>query len=310
MRVRAALILLALALPLAAPAQQPPPSPRAPEGAAPAGQRRATPRCYRAIRLRDEDLRRNAGRIDGDRALCVSLVAIYEGGRTWRFSIVRNLLAPDRLALVVLHDDEDTAFDTGLEAVQVYGGTLVALDTGGQRTNEGQDPNHNFGGAASLVAPCRRMRDGPSPEFTAEILRHFGPDAPVLSLHNNHDGHAATGGAGDFSVAVNAPGRRGLAAPGPARGLADPDNAILIPGRVPYDQDRAAQGAVAYFHRHGINVIHEWVTPGRNDCSLSNHVALTRRTPYYNVEVQHGAAAEQGRMLGALMRWLGIAPLQ
>ena len=61
-------------------------------------------------------------------------------------------------------------------------------------------------------------------------------------------------------------------------------------------------------NRAGLNIVYERVDRTNSDCSLSNHVVLNDRRPYYNIEAQHGSR-EQPRMVDALMGVLGHAPV-
>ncbi|OWU83344.1 hypothetical protein ATO6_19645 [Oceanicola sp. 22II-s10i] len=296
-----ALYVLCAALAAPVVAQQPPP---VPPGARDVVRKGAEDRCYRPRTVRDLDTRRMADVIGAGRDLCLQLRRVADGPVAWRFTIIRNRTHPDGPVWAVLHDDEDAAFEAGVHAVRRYGGAMIAVDTDEARFNGGLDPNHSFAATAGQAAPCRVRA---APAYTAEVLDMFPPGAPVLSLHSNHEGHRLTGGLGDISAAVSAGGRHGLPTGSPKGALSDPDNVVLIPGRVPYVENRAAQAAARYFDGLGINVIYERV--GRSDCSLSHHVTLVRGGPYYNIEVQHGAAAVQGQIIDALMGWLGVVPV-
>ena len=63
----------------------------------------------------------------------------------------------------VMHDDEDMSFDNAVAALKTYGGTLVAVETGGKRNQDGIDPNRNF--SADGVG-CKKLGKDATPKFT------------------------------------------------------------------------------------------------------------------------------------------------
>ena len=68
-------------------------------------------------------------------SLCVSTYGFKEGEFDWRLLVVRNTARPGSVLWVVPHDNEGTGFDSAVYGVRRYGGTVVAVKTGGQRFN-------------------------------------------------------------------------------------------------------------------------------------------------------------------------------
>ncbi|EAP75468.1 hypothetical protein [Roseovarius nubinhibens] len=252
--------------------------------------------CLAPDQLRDKDVRRHAAQLARD--VCISEIEIAEHGVPWRFTVIENSKHQQGPTIFLLHDNENSAFDTALYAVRKYGGKLVALETGDSRDYQGQDPNRNFGATAQATAPCAQMRRKPAPIFTKFLtdLRGRRPGF-VLTLHNNANGHTGNGGSGGISAARQSTVMKGLPAPGGG----DEDDAILLAGTQPFEQNGAAQKLVAQLHKAQVNVIYEHVRPEGNDCSFSNYIVLNQLGDYYNIEAQHGHTGPQKRMLDILM---------
>ncbi|MCZ4351872.1 hypothetical protein O4H61_05035 [Roseovarius aestuarii] len=256
--------------------------------------------CLSPASLRDGDVRRNAALFASGSGLCLSELQFEENGLTWTLTVIDNTRHSKGPTFYLLHDNEDSAFETALYGIRKYGGKLVAVESGNNREFNGQDPNRNFGATAKATAPCRDMRRKPAPLFTQFMLdlRDASPNF-VLTLHNNANGHSGNGGSGGISIERSSSVMKGLKAPSGG----DEDDAILLAGTQPYEQDKQAQKATAQFHKAGVNVIYEHVLPERNDCSFSNYVVLNRIAPYYNIEAQHGHTAQQKAMLDVLMKF-------
>ncbi|MBR9766572.1 MAG: hypothetical protein GYB53_24415 [Rhodobacteraceae bacterium] len=265
--------------------------------------------CEAAAGFPDPDVRRNAATFQAEGDLCLSRQGFSEHGRDWQLTVVRNLSTRRGPVWAVLHDNENAAFDAALYAVHRYGGALVAVEAGENRVFMGQDPNRNFSLTASSAATCRDISQKPTPGFTTAITDFFSQHYPVLTLHNNDDGYSGAGGAGTISARRSSASMTGMMTPTPRGTLSDEDNAILLAGEAPFEQNSRARKATAAFHAAGINVIYEHVRPERNDCSFSFFTTMNGLGDYYNIEAQHGALAEQRQMVDVLMRQLGIAPL-
>ncbi|KUF09641.1 hypothetical protein AVJ23_15890 [Pseudoponticoccus marisrubri] len=213
----------------------------------------------------------------------------------------------DRGPLIYLvHDNEQSAFDTALYSVRRYGGSLVAVESGEKRSHAGQDPNRNFAINASDAATCRDMVTKPAPEFT-EIMRALNPDRQsfFLTLHNNDDGYSGGGGLGTINVERPSSIMQGMPAP---QSASDTDDALLIAGIEPFGANKHARAVTDHMHEAGYHVIYELVKSSNNDCSFSNFVVLNNLGDYYNIETQHGHTAQQKQILDHLMAYLRFRP--
>jgi hypothetical protein len=209
------------------------------------------------------------------------------------------------LTMLVLHDDENTAVDAGVEVVRRHGGRLVELRAGGERIvrfnlggrTHAFDPNRVF----TLVGARETLRalspSGFSPaaldavrRFAREVLAvGFDSAAPaVITLHNNTDGaYSAT----SYSLTGD------LAADASAMHVpldAESDDFFFI-------TDRRVYSAL---HDLGFSVVLQNNETATDDGSLSVW-AGRRGLPYVNVEAQHGHLEQQVRMLEALGEVLG-----
>ncbi|HEX6902340.1 MAG TPA: hypothetical protein VF789_21660 [Thermoanaerobaculia bacterium] len=208
-------------------------------------------------------------------------------------------------AFLVLHDNEDTAVEAGLEAIRTRGGRLVEVRARGRRLvafeMDGQiwrfDPNRvftpdgaeatlqSFNGSApsEVLAEVRRFADTVLAVYGAESL-------PLLAaLHNNTEGEYSA-----LSYTPEGEHARDAAAlhlpPG-----ADPDNFFFVTDRALYDALAAA----------GFAVVLQDNDRATDDGSLSVWAAR-RGVPYVNIEARHGDREGQIRMLEALARALPI----
>lgn len=266
-------------------------------------------KCTDPATVRDRDVARNISAFAADPDLCITQETFTEHGRPWHLVIVTNKGRKRGPVWAALHDNEDSAFDAGLYSVSRYGGSMVAVEAGEQRSFKGQDPNRNFGKSANITGPCRDMSPKPSPKFTQAISKHFNRRFPVMTMHSNDNGYAGNGGSGHISAARSSATMRGFMSTNPKRGLSDEDNAILTAGLNPYESEAKAQRLVQHFSPLGINVIYEHVRPQKNDCSFSFHTLLNKMGDYYNIEVEHGRVEAQKAILDALMNYIGARPL-
>lgn len=224
---------------------------------------------------------------------CASVETFRENGVEWTIQTVRSG-RPGPL-FVVPHDDEQTALATAAWALERYGGTLVAVETGGKRLNAGLDPNRNFRAGRSR---CRSMK-AEAPRYVAAVLRHR-TRAPIVALHTNKPGAAGTGG-GHGNLSLTALPARATAFRGvptePA--LASEDAFVIVASRRGADDARLGR-TVRRLNAAGVSVIVERVDPDEADCSLSNYAALSGIANYYNVEAPVGAVATHRRMVDIL----------
>jgi hypothetical protein len=240
-------------------------------------------------------------------ALCLELATFDEGPLHWRLLTVQNRAAPARVLWVVPHDNEGDAFDSALYGVRTYGGTIVAVKTGGSRMNGPQDPNRNFDAGTGRKCPRQVAR---SPLYTRKVLQAWNRAAPIIALHTNERGYQGDGkgGRGTISISRETPGMvpfRAKAAIG-----ASPDDTIAyVASLQPPQANRRLMAFVTALNDKGINVAYEMVTPSRNDCSLSNYAALTNAPHYVDLEVMETDGDTQRRMLGMVLGELHFPPL-
>ena len=206
-------------------------------------------------------------------------------------------------AFLVLHDNEDTAVEAGLEAIRARGGRLVEVQARGRRLvafeMDGQtwrfDPNrvfteagaettlHSLNGSApaEILAEVRRFADS--------VLAVYGADSlPLLAaLHNNTEGeysalsYTPEGEHAQDAAAVHLPPE------------ADPDNFFFVTDPALYEALVPAGFAVVLQDNARVT----------DDGSLSVWAAR-RGVPYVNVEARHGDREGQIQMLEALARAL------
>lgn len=263
--------------------------------------------CMEPADARSRDVQRNLAALRGT-PICYRRQEVREGGFDWVFHILEHRGTPDGPFWVLPHDNEDTAFDAAVHALINYGGALLAVDSAGQRTFRGQDPNRNFSSSSRESRLCRSQRK-PAPAFTNAILRHYqGRRGPYLALHNNHDGWSGNGGRGTISINR----RHSMLYPYPssrATGpLRDEDNLIYMAGRRAPMANAAARRQIEALNAAGLNVVYKQVTDASFDCSLSDYIARHRLGDYYNLEAEYGHRAAQQEMIDRLLQTLGIKP--
>ncbi len=266
---------------------------------------RAPHGCADPADSRAPDIRRHLSEIRASR-LCYQRELVEEGRFRWVFHVFYSLDRPDGPFWVLPHDNESSAFGAALYAVRTYGGGFLAVDSGGGRRFQGQDPNRNFSKTPSEAARCSAQRV-PAPRFTDAVLRHYAPNGrlPFLSLHNNADGWEGNGGQGTISVQRNDGAYTGFRSSSARGELRDEDNLVFIAGSTPIGANRRARAQVAALGQLGLNVVYKQVTDASFNCSMSDYIVEHRLGDYYNIETQHGHEGVQEDMIDRLMRYLG-----
>src|SRR5215469_488383 len=231
---------------------------------------------------RDDDFRRNAQDLSNP-DLCITVDQFEEGGRPWTLEIIRNRKRASGPLWAVPHDNEHAAFDSAVYGLTKYGGTVVAVETGGQRYNYGQDPNRNFG-----LGPCP-LQHAPAPVYTQAFMSHHDARYPIIALHTN------AGYEGRSRISISEPGPDDHAFPGlhPAGRLANEHTLVYVASLLEPQQDPELVSVVKSLNKAGINVVYEHVTSAQNDCSMSNYAAFNGIRNYFNVEVEHGDSITQ-----------------
>ena len=244
----------------------------------------------------DRDVRRLSVAL-ADPTLCLGIVRLDGAAGPWMLLVVANR-SRSGPRWVLPHDDEQSAFEAGVEAVRRYGGVLVAVDSGETRLWRGVDPNRAFGSGA-----CGRGRADPA--YTAAVLARLDRRFPIVALHSNERRGGTVSMARPYRGAEAFRAADGSRSPGAPR--RDDDTMIILAGRSPPTQD-AARAAIAWFTGRGVNVLYETVQPGRSDCSLSNHAVLAGLPRTFTVEVAHGDAASARALVDLVMQAVGISP--
>jgi len=234
---------------------------------------------------RDDDLS-----IFGD-GICASATTFEERGTRWT---VHTFDSGRRGPLFVLpHDDENAALGTAAWALRTHGGVATVVESGGSRFVGGTDPNRNFDANA---LDCRRP-GGRSPRFVEAMLAPR--NRPVIALHTNARGAAATGGAGSVSIRAPYAGSEAFPSEEATGGRRSEDAMVILASRSGA-RDPQVRRRVERLNRAGVHVLVETVDPARTDCSLS-HYAVMNGIRYANVEVAHGETGTQIEILDILI---------
>ena len=243
----------------------------------------------------DDDIARNLSRERFFEGVETSEYRFSENGFYWHLIRFSSVDKPDGPNWVVPHDDENAAFDAMIAAIQKYGGTGIAVNSGpgSERRQIGNgvcgvktvrvticDPNRNFSAQAPL--------------FAAAFVNIFKSLQPVVALHTNSHGFSGdgAGGRGDitiydrdaFALGKIRARKNGRLAVNPVAAMANPDtlvlSAFLARSGGPVAADAACGSEMA---RSGVHFWHEGV--GKSDGSLSNYLALNRPDiAYMNAE--------------------------
>jgi hypothetical protein len=247
---------------------------------------------------------RNLAALSGPQ-LCIKDYKFSEGKLTWRLLVVQSTSHKENVFWVVLHDDEGAAFDSAVYGVQRYGGTVVAVKTGGLRLNDGQDPNRNFDLGSGPLCHDQKAR---SPIYTGQVLGWWDGKAPIIGLHTNSRGFQGDGGSGTISIQKSSSRLKPFPAPG-AIGESSDDTMIYVASKQAPSDDAKLKGLVDRLNAKHINVSYEIVSSTSNDCSLSNYAMLRGIRRYFNVEAVDGDRDSQREIIQILMAEIGVNPL-
>lgn len=239
--------------------------------------------------FQDADVSRNLTRIH-ELGLHAQRAEFQENGIGFEFNVLDTGNAGP--TIFVLHDDENAAFDAGLEAISQYGGRLVFLENDEARNFGNVDPNRIFG--------------DDYPEYTEFIASLIERDGPVISFHTNADGHNRAVGAGTLSIhrysdVYNNPE---ASITGYNHG-GDEDDLVWVAADTQLSETPWATQFLEQMQISGINVVFEHVQG--NDGSMSNWAA-PRGFEYYNIEAQDGALDRMNAMVSEVFSAIGIIP--
>ncbi|MCC6736988.1 MAG: hypothetical protein IT534_12790 [Bauldia sp.] len=241
--------------------------------------------CLAPAAIADADVTRNAEAL-ADPVLCLSERFVADAGGPWHLVVVTNTETPGPL-WAVPHDEEDEAFDAGVRAVRLYGGTMIAVENADARLVGGRDPNQHFALTAEAAAPCLAT-GGASPAYVGAFLADWDRRFPIVGLHANWDGYRDAGGLGDISV--RRPDVKMIPFPSAAATgrLADEDTIVMLVSRTLPEENPAGRAAIDWFNERGVHVIYRHVTPQNNGCTLADYLTLNAVGPYVSIEVEHG----------------------
>lgn len=182
---------------------------------------------------------------------------------------------------LVLHDDENTAFDAGIRAISLHGGRLVSLENKERRNFPGGIDTNRIFAASDEYYPVAE-----------KILALLGSSGPIISLHNNRGG----------AILPNYKNTHVFTAKRD-KNPAHIHDMVWISGTTPFEQidtRKDLKNEIDHYVAEGLNVVYEYVPPEGNDDSLSNWAALNARA-YYNVEIRRGQLNTQSRYLETIL---------
>lgn len=232
----------------------------------------------------DDDLWRNRALIDSN-GLHVEKETLTEAGIKFEFVTI-SAAGKDGPTFVVLHDNEDEAFDTAINAVVHFGGKLVAIENNRHRKIQGIDPNRIFDKSEFE-------------KYTEVFEKIYSSQQRVIALHNNTNAcnnHRK-------NICVNNPPENVTAFPVPG---ADVDDLIWVSATTRYHDDEEQRSLIDQLNARDVNVLYEHVGDYK-DHSMSEWAAKTGRA-YFNIEAQHFHLNQQAAILDALLSTLGIEP--
>jgi hypothetical protein len=183
-----------------------------------------------------------------------------------------------------------------------HGGTIVAVESGGQRLMQGQDPNRNFDAEDGAKCP---LQLAPSPKYTAHVMRYWEwqqHDQPIIALHSNRP-------AGNIKITRKVPFSTNFRAAKQIGGKNPDHTLVFVASADAPDADPNMRRFVDGLNSQGVNVIYETVASKHSDCSLSNYASLKGIRHYLNVEVVTGDSPIQKQIVRVIMEQLANGPI-
>ncbi len=221
--------------------------------------------------------------------LSVRRQSVADGNVTWKLWRIANPANPNGPLWVVPHDNENAAFAAAVRAVKSWGGTIVAVDSGGDDTQRAARYVHAHDG--TRLDPNRTFTAA-FPAYVNAVLADLGPRSrPIIALHTNAAGYdpasstcgRETGPGGSGGISIRLCNATYTPRPAPTRSWPwDDDDSIVI---APY----LASGAPGdgwcqrRLTRGNFNISFERVAT--SDGSLSNY-AVQNGLSYLNFETQ------------------------
>ena len=250
------------------------------------------------------DIKRNHNNIEN---LCLFSVRVKEHKYLWKMLLVLSDKKDTKKSAFwfLPHDDENTAFDSAIYAINRYGGGFLSILANDKRYFKKQDPNRNFGETKETSSTCSKQKYS-APKYSKTIFKIIdafkSKKYPYLALHNNKDGYFSNGGRGGVSILKSSRVVQSYKAykhiTKNTKGLQDEDSLVYMAGISKKPNHKKLNRLLNL----GLNVKYEVVTKRRNDCSLSNYVVLHKKTTaYYNIETEHGDLKTQKKMIDKIM---------
>lgn len=260
--------------------------------------------------MRGSDVQRNKSKLNSK--MCIYQLSFQENDYNWNMLLVYNSGSQKGPFWFLPHDDENTAFDSAVYAIQKYGGGFLSVISKNNRYFNGQDPNRNFGETQNTVKTCNQQRQSAPlySKYIFKVIDTFKKESiPYLSMHNNKNGWYGNGGTGGISILKTSSTVRsyqsGNVLTGRLKGIKDEDSLVYIAGT----SMNPSPLKLKLLIDAGMHVKYEVVNKNNNDCSMSNYVVLNKGEDYYNIETEHGDSAAQKTMIDRLMGILNISSL-
>jgi hypothetical protein len=223
-----------------------------------------------------------------------------ENGFKWHIIRFANTQKPEGPTWVVLHDDENAAFESMIAGMKRYGGVGIAVNSGSGSARK-QGGRGTCGGRQAVINTCDPNRNfsNTTPLFTGAVLGLHMPNQPVIAFHTNSPGFEGNGqgGGGDVTILDTAAFRNGNIRPRaggifganqPAE-LANYDTLGIIPFRAAKGMsDQKTKACGVNLSKAGVHFWAENVS--QSDGSLSNYIILNRPDiAYFNAESRREA---------------------
>lgn len=253
--------------------------------------------------LNDDDIGRHSGDPKYLEGLSVSDTKFSENGFDWQLIRFTNLAKPDGPLWMVPHDDENAAFDAMIDAVKLYGGVGVAVNSKGW--GRMQPGYGTCGASARIVSSCdpNRNFDARSAIYAAAFLDLRPAGQPIIALHTNKPGYG--NGAGHISMLAVSK-QDSFYGNGSVAALDNPDTFGLMSYKIGSPTPPSLTQCQVALNAEGVNFWKERV--GASDGSMSNYLILNRPDiTYFNAESRQEAdlavaAARHAMMAAAFLK--------
>lgn len=253
--------------------------------------------------LNDDDIHRHAFDVHYLDGIGVGELKFAENGFDWQLIRFTNVAKPTGPLWMVPHDDENAAFDAMIDAVKLYGGVGITVNsTGWGRLQPGSGSCGTRERIVSSCDPNRNFADR-TPSYTSAFLDQRPAGQPIIALHTNKPGYGD--GQGNISMYASAK-QDSFFGNGSVPALDNPDTFGLMSYRIGVPTPEAVNDCRVALNAAGINFWKERV--GASDGSMSNYLILNHpEITYFNAESRQEAdpavaAARHGMMAAAFLR--------